>query len=55
MSEEIQRILGDLIARVSALEKGQDRNWSWITKGILAVIGALSGLVYAYLRSLGII
>lgn len=55
MSEEIQRILGDLMARVSALEKGQERNWAWITKGILGVIGVLSGIVYAYLSSLGII
>lgn len=54
MSDEIQRIIGDLLARVNALEKAVEENRGWIKRAIMALLGAGGGIAYAYARSLGL-
>jgi len=53
MSEEIQRVIGELGARVHALERRIAENEGWIKRGILALLGGGAGVCYAYLKSMG--
>lgn len=53
MSEEIQRVIGELVARVQSLEQRIEENEGWIKRAILTLLGGGAGVCYAYLKSMG--
>lgn len=55
MSEEIQRIIGTLQAEVAAIRRRLDKAEGWITRGIMALLGAGAGAAYLYAKAKGLL
>lgn len=55
MSEDLQRIIGDVLARLADLERRNSKNESMIQRGVFGLIGLLGAVAYAHFKSKGLL